>query len=944
VVPAAALAIVGREDELAAFDEFFDAGDPPSRALVLDGDPGIGKTTLWQYAVARARAGPSRVLSCAPARSEAPLAYSSLRDLFDGVGDEHVSRLPSPQRRALEVALLRADPGRAKPDQGAISAAVLGVLRLLADLSPVLLAIDDAQWLDPESAAVLGFVVRRIDSVPVSLLVASRGGADEPAALGLDRALPVERVRRIHIGPLSLGALHRMLNVRLDKVFPRPTLRRLHEVSGGNPFFALELARALERRGEHAGVSETLPVPERLNDLVGERLAALPDETFEVVQVAAALSNPTIRVVTTVAGVDPTSVDAAVEAQVIEVVQDSIRFSHPLLGSVAYAALGPSRRRELHARLAGFVDGAEERATHLALATEGVDASVAAELEEAAHLARARGAPAAAAGLAEHARRLTPPENAGHLLRRTMEAAGFHYEAGDAALGRALLEEAVASAAPGPQRAEALKRLARAHAFEADLRVAATLYRGAIDEAGDAGATRADAEAGLGVALMRMLVDLPAAMEHARRASQLAERGQDARGLAEFLSTQAVIEALTGEPGASQTMARAVEVDKAAEGAGGGPHAAAFLVGIWGPAFMPAVLGTFTDDLEGARRVVERARAQALEHGDEASLPLILRYLAYVELLEGNWETAGTWANEGYEVAVQTGQVSQQAVLAGTRALIDAHRGREEETRSAAAEALRLADDTAAMFARLLATSALGLLELSLGNAAAALEQLEPLVEDLEAAGLREPAVARFVPDTIHALLAVGRSTDAEALLARFEGRAARLNRPSALAASARCRGLIQAASSDFDAAIASMNLALEHHERIAIPFDRARTLLALGATYRRGKQKAAARTTLDEAVVEFERLGAALWVQEARAQLARIGGRAPSGGKLTPTEQRVADLVVEGLSNKQVAAALFVTPKTVDTQLSRIYAKLGIHSRAQLARRLAREPGMGKL
>ena len=524
-----------------------------------------------------------------------------------------------------------------------------------------------------------------------------------------------------------------------------------------------------------------------------------------------------------------------------------------------------------------------------------------------------------------------------------MEAAGFHYEAGDAALGRALLEEAVASAARGPQRAEALKRLARAHSFEADLRLAATLYRRAIDEAGDTGSTRADAEAGLGVALMRMLVDLPVAVEHARRASQLAEGLPDARGLAEFLSTQAVIEALTGDAAGPQSMARAVEVGETAAKAGGPPDAA-FLVGLRGPAFMPAVLGAFTDDLEGARRVVERARAQALDFGDEASLPLILRYLGYVELLEGNFETGGSWADEGYEVAVQTGQVSQQAVLAGTRALIDAHLGREAETRDAAAEALRLADDTGAMFARLLAISALGVLELSLGNAATALEQLEPLVEDLEAAGLREPAVARFVPDTIHALLAVGRSTEAEALLVRFEKRAVRLDRPSALAASARCRGLLQAASSNFDGAIASMKLALEHHERIPIPFDRARTLLALGATYRRGKQKAAARTTLDEAIAEFERLGAALWAQEARAQLARIGGRAPSGGKLTPTEQRVADLVLEGLSNKQVAAALFVTPKTVDTQLSRIYAKLGIHSRAQLARGLAREPGTGKL
>ena len=176
MVSAAALAIVGREDELATFDEFLDADDQPSRALVLDGDPGIGKTTLWRYAVARAEAGPSRVLSCVPARSEAPLAYASLRDLLDGVGDELVSRLPSPQRRALEIALLRADPGTCEARPGSdLSGGHSAFYGCWRELSPVLLAIDDAQWLDPESAAVLGFVVRRIDSSPISLLVASRG-------------------------------------------------------------------------------------------------------------------------------------------------------------------------------------------------------------------------------------------------------------------------------------------------------------------------------------------------------------------------------------------------------------------------------------------------------------------------------------------------------------------------------------------------------------------------------------------------------------------------------------------------------------------------------------------------------------------------------------------------------------------------------------------------
>jgi DNA-binding CsgD family transcriptional regulator len=243
------------------------------------------------------------------------------------------------------------------------------------------------------------------------------------------------------------------------------------------------------------------------------------------------------------------------------------------------------------------------------------------------------------------------------------------------------------------------------------------------------------------------------------------------------------------------------------------------------------------------------------------------------------------------------------------------------------------------MFARLLADSALGLLELSLGDPAAALERLEPLVRDLEEAGLREPAAMRFVPDAIEAMLAVGRLSDAERLLRRFESRSARLDRTSARAVAARCRALVLAARTDFEGALAHLEGALEQHQRAPIPFDSARTLVALGATRRRARQKASARAALGAAAEEFDRLGAELWAREARAELARIGGRPPSGGRLTPTQRRLAELVSEGLSNKEVAAALFVTPKTVETQLSRIYAKLGIHSRTELARSLAKRP-----
>lgn len=936
VATQAAAAIVGRDDQLAAIEEFLDEGDRRPGALLLAGEAGIGKTTLWRYAVDRARAASRRVLSCSPAESEIQLAFASLRDLCDELGEDVISTLPAPQRRALEIALLRADPGLAKHERGAISAAFLSIVRRLAETSPLLIAIDDAQWLDAASAAVLEFAARRSASAPVGFLVAMRRDMDSRAPLGLDRVFPDDGLLRVEIGPLSLGAMHRLLSVRLDRVIPRPILRRLHEASGGNPFFALELASALERRGGRVEAVEALP--ERLHELVAERLAALPDDALAVVQVASALSNPTVGLVVAVAERDASAIDAAIEAQVIESEPDGIRFTHPLLASGAYATLDRGGRRRLHARLAETVDEPEERARHLAFAAEGADAAVAAELEEAAHLSRARGAPAAAAELGEQARRLTPPEEVADVVRRTMETAGFHFEAGDAARSRELLEEAVASAAPGPQRAEALKRLARALAFEADLRSAVDLYRRAIAEAADESATRAEAEEGLAVALMRMLVNLPEAAEHARTAARLAERRGDDRALAEFLSTKALIEGLTGDPGAGRNMSRAVRVGERI-GDVRGFHRADFLVGLWGPTFISAVLSAFTGDVDEARAVVDRARANAVESGDEASLPLILRYLSYVELLAGNWRRARSLASEGYDVAVQTGQPSQQAVLAGTAALVDAHVGRVDEARRAAAEALGLATETGAMFARLLADSALGLLELSLADPAAALQRLEPLVHDLEEAGLREPAVARFVPDTIEAMLAVGRLDDAQRLLRRFENRSERLDRPSALAAAARCRGLLLGAATDFEGALAHLERALEQHERAPIPFDRARTLVALGATRRRAKQKASARAALGAAAEELDRLGADLWAQQARAELARIGGRPPSGSRLTPTQRRLAELVSEGLSNKEVAAALFVTPKTVETQLTRIYTKLGIHSRTELARSLAERP-----
>jgi DNA-binding CsgD family transcriptional regulator len=242
------------------------------------------------------------------------------------------------------------------------------------------------------------------------------------------------------------------------------------------------------------------------------------------------------------------------------------------------------------------------------------------------------------------------------------------------------------------------------------------------------------------------------------------------------------------------------------------------------------------------------------------------------------------------------------------------------------------------MIATILAVSALGLLELGEGRFDAAYRLFAPLGDQLEQGGVREPGSARFLTDEIEALIGLGRLDEAEAALERVEGRAKTLGRASVLAAALRCRGMLTAARGDLDAALGSLEQALQRHDRVSFPFERARTLLAVGATQRRGRLKRRARETLEEAHAVFDSLGARVWGQRALAEAARIGGRAPATDELTPSERRIAALVAEGRSNKEVADAVVVTVKTVETHLSRIYAKLGVRSRAELAHRFASE------
>ncbi len=341
------------------------------------------------------------------------------------------------------------------------------------------------------------------------------------------------------------------------------------------------------------------------------------------------------------------------------------------------------------------------------------------------------------------------------------------------------------------------------------------------------------------------------------------------------------------------------------------------------------------DDAAQAARVMHTCHEEALESGDDGAIPLILANLAAAEYLAGRWDQAERAADDGYEAAIQTGQRPQLAYSLSVRALVRASLGREDEARVDAAEALTLAGERAMGAARIHSTWALGLLELSLDRPAATADLLAPLREQLLRAGVAEPGSMRFVPDEIEALVVLDRLDEAEAILGWLEERGRVLDRASALAAAARCRGLLAAARGEKTAAIRWFEQALVWEEQARIPFDHARTLLLLGASQRRARQKSAARDALGRARTLFEELGAALWAERASAELARIGGRTASPDELTPAEQRVAELVAAGRTNKEVASALFLTDRTVEGHLTNIYRKLGIRSRAELARSL---------
>jgi DNA-binding CsgD family transcriptional regulator len=916
---------LGRERELSAIGGLLDAAAAGPAALLLEGDAGIGKTTVWQEGVRAAAARGHVVLSSRASPAETRLSYGNLGDLLDPVIDAVLGDLPEPQHRALAFATLRREPEGRAPDQRTVSVAFLSVLRLLAKGRPVVIAVDDVQWMDPSSARVLRFAIRRLSSETVGVLATARLGIPHDDPFGADDPATAGRLERLLLGPLSMGAIHRLVRTRLGTVATRPVLVKLYETSEGNPFFALQLARALSVLGGPPAPGEPLPVPHDLRDLVARQLQRLSGSVRELLLYAALSARPTEGQLERALGQEVRRLlTTAFEAGALEREGASIRFTHPLVAAAISDSTPVERRRAAHRRLAAIVTDSEEQALHLALAATGPNEHVAALLDAAALRAESRGAPDAAADLYEQAAGLTPSKI--ERARRFVRAAECRFQSGDGLRAEQLLRDLMADVPPGPLRAEAVWQLALIRVHDDNLQTSIRLLELALEESKERSPLRCSIELALAMAIM-WGGNLPGSLTHARAAVKAVDSVSEPGLLAAGLAVEACIEFLTGSPVSSATLERAAELERSADR----------MLVEWRPSFLEGFMLKAAGDLQAARSRFEALHVLLREQGDEASMPFLLGHMSELEAWAGNIPLAARHADEAVEISERNGQPMMRAAALYAKGLAHAYAGRLEEARASGEQALALALPRGVAPVIQFATSLLGFISLTEGDPAEADRLLRPLAEMLETVGLGEPDVLRFMPDAIEALIELGELDRAVAPLDLYEGRARRLGRRWSVSASERCRGLLAAARGDLPGALSRMDRALEAFDGLPLPFELARTMLAKGRVERRAKGWRDARASLAEAVRIFEQIGCGPWAEKARGEMARIGGRPRGPGALSDTEQRVAELIGAGHTTRQVADALFLTPRAVEANLTKVYRKLGIHSRAELGARISK-------
>ena len=901
--------IVGREAELTALDAFLRTEGSP-RAFVLTGQPGIGKTALWEAGVGLARERGVRVLSARGSGAETLLSSAALVDLLDGVGRDELAGLPPPQLHALEVTLFRAEPAGAPPEAHAIAIGLLNALRALAAREPLLVAVDDLQWLDRASADALAFAARRLDGEAVAFLLARRPGPPSP----LERALEGRPLERVEVAHLSFGATRRVLAERLGLSLPRNVLRRVFETTLGNPLFAIEVGRTLAARGTPA-LNDDLPVPDEVEDLLGLRVAQLTDGVRRLLLALALQADLRVSQLTALA--DTAALDEAVEAGVVVLDGDRARPAHPLFATTARSRARPAERRELHLALARLAADEESRALHLALAAPGPDEQLAGAAAVAAAAAAARGGRRDAVVLAEHALRLTPPASVAR-TDRLLGLGAYLVEAGEPQRLTDLLSPALGSLPSGPPRARALLLLTAGAASSND-EIRAYLADALVESAGDAALREsirvqiAENETVIGVERIReaeaVALEALAVAPHA-----------DARLERLALYALGWARALRGRP-IDDVCQRFRAASDAAFSVTGSPERVAGQRLLW------------RGELEEARAVLTSLLRLADERGEAYSYVLQRLHMCQLELRCGNWAPVARLLDEWAESSERV----MWSMYERCRALLAAGRGFPEEAERWAAEALAGAQAAGNQWDRLEALRARGISALLRREPEQAAESLREVWEHTRREGVDEPGAFPVAPDLVEALVELGQLDEAREVTDRLRTLSEEQEHPWGLATAKRCDALVRLASGPDDAATSDLAEAADAYGTLGLRFERPRTLLALGHAQRRLRKWAAARAALDQAAAELDALGSPGWADEARAERARLGGRRPrTDGGLTPAERRVVELAVDGLANKEIARSLFVSVRTVEVHLKNAYAKLGVRSRTQLARRLS--------
>ena len=929
--------LLGRSAERAAGRRFLDVVDRGPACLVIEGAPGIGKSALWRTVVDDASALGYRVLVSRPSELEADLAHASLTDLLLPAVEEVRLHLPPPQRRALDVALLTVDPEDGAPDLRALGMAVATALRILATPTPVIVAIDDVQWVDATSARALRFAARRLVGERVGLLLTRRSGSVQSLVPNVERAFPAEQLEILALGPMSLGALHQLIETRFAISLRRPSLVHLERSSGGIPLAALDIVDALRHAGRELTPGAIAPAPVDIAQLVAHRLERVPAATQSVVIAVAALGRPRLDVLQAVVATRDVRADLgpAIQEGILERDGDRVRFVHPLYRSAVYGAEPRDRREDLHRRIAGVLSDPDEAALHLALGAAAPDAEVAGTVADRAADAYRRGARDSAAALYEHALRLTPADAAAARVDRMLAIAGILWELGDIERSRSLTTEALNDAPDGSARGMALVLEAMHLLWSEGPAAAIPVYLEALGVVSSDATLEATIHLRIAYAADE---DLSLAVAHAAAAADLLAGQREATNLRACALLMTVeLEIMRGrahDPVAAE-QGRAMLSDARQSADPRMPFDAAAIARerSW-------LLRAATDDLVAAREELEEIRRNDADRGLDRAAPIVYMDLTELSCQLGDVSAAQGYAEQAIQFASQTGRLPYaEAAARYATALVAEHVGDLVQAAHAGREAHRLASRLGPTPLLDRATVLLARMELAEDRPAAGADLLLALDARLNQTGMRQPGAYRFRADLVESLVTAGRLDEAASHAARLASAVEEAPAPWGLAVSARSHALVAAASGDLDAAVRYLQTALTHHDGLPMPIERGRTLLHLGRAMRRRRRKRTAAEALAAALVAFQAAGAVHWASRARQELDRVGVRPTRVDELTATEREVARLAANGMTNRQVADAMILSPKSVDGVLTRVYAKLDIHSRAELGAWIAREP-----